>query len=94
MIERIVKMEFKSEHIKNFINIFVEVQPKIKAFEGCIDVELYQDDNFENILFTMSQWESTIALDEYRNSKLFQSTWPKVKSLFSNKAQAWSLNKI
>jgi len=94
MIKRIVKMEFKSEHIKDFINIFADVQSQIKDCDGCYEVELYQDEKFENILFTVSQWESTEALDAYRNSKLFQGAWPKVKSLFSNKAQAWSLNQI
>jgi len=94
MIERIVKMEFKSEHIKDFINIFAEVQSDIKACEGCIEVQLYQDETAENILFTISRWDSVKSLDAYRNSKLFQSTWPKVKILFSNKAQAWSLNKL
>ena len=41
MFTRIVKMEFKSEEVINFLSKFDIVKEKIRAFEGCTFLELY-----------------------------------------------------
>ena len=92
MITRIVKMTFKSEHINDFQQIFHESQNLIKAFDGCIRLELMKDIEDENTFFTISHWESKEYLDSYRSSYLFKNTWSKVKPLFAEKALAWSLS--
>jgi quinol monooxygenase YgiN len=92
MITRIVKMTFKSEHINDFQQIFHESQNLIKAFDGCIRLELMKDIDDENTFFTISHWESKEYLDSYRSSYLFKNTWSKVKPLFAEKALAWSLS--
>lgn len=92
MITRIVKMTFKSEYINDFKQIFHESQNLIKAFDGCIRLELMKDNDDENTFFTISLWESKEYLESYRNSYLFKNTWSKVKPLFSEKALAWSLS--
>jgi quinol monooxygenase YgiN len=92
MITRIVKMTFKSEHINDFQQIFHESQNLIKAFDGCIRLELMKDIDDENTFFTISHWESKAYLDSYRSSYLFKNTWSKVKPLFAEKALAWSLS--
>jgi quinol monooxygenase YgiN len=84
MITRIVKMTFKSEHINDFQQIFHESQNLIKAFDGCIRLELMKDIDDENTFFTISH--------SYRSSYLFKNTWSKVKPLFAEKALAWSLS--
>ena len=43
MFTRIVKMEFKSEEVVNFLSKFDMVKEKIRAFDGCAFLELYQD---------------------------------------------------
>ena len=45
MFTRIVKMEFKKEKIPTFLINFEKVKEKIRAFEGCSYLELYQDKN-------------------------------------------------
>ena len=55
MFTRIVKMEFKSEEVINFLSKFDIVKEKIRAFEGCTFLELYQDKNNKNIFFTYSK---------------------------------------
>lgn len=92
MITRIVKMTLKPENIDGFKQIFYESQKLIKAFDGCIHLELMKDISNECIYFTISHWESVESLNIYRDSYLFKNTWSKVKPLFSEKALAWSLS--
>lgn len=91
MITRIVKMTFKKENTDEFIKIFEETKLLIKSFEGCLRLELLKDQSNNFTFFTISHWNSEEDLEQYRNSYLFKSTWSKVKPLFSEKAQAWSL---
>ena len=92
MITRIVKMTFKPEKLENFKEIFNESQRLIKAFDGCVRLDLRKDLNDECTFFTISHWNSEDDLESYRNSYLFKNTWSKVKPLFAIKAQAWSLS--
>jgi len=94
MLVRIVKMEFKPENVAAFLPIFDKHKLKIRAFAGCQFLELYQDKNQRNIFFTYSYWENEQALENYRKSELFVQVWSKTKSLFKNKAQAWSVDKV
>ena len=94
MITRIVKMKFRSDKVAEFRELFEQQHTKIKAFRGCRDVTLYQDINEPSIFFTYSHWESEDALQEYRSSDVFRSIWTSTKALFSERAEAWSLNEI
>lgn len=91
MITRIVKMTLEPENISGFKTIFYELHKLIMAFDGCSHVELMKDVNNECIYFTISHWRNVEDLDAYRQSYLFKNTWSKVKPLFSEKAEAWSL---
>ncbi len=94
MILRIVKMTFKEDGILPFKALFDEVKFKIMAQEGCHHLELWQDFENKNVLFTYSHWESPIFLEKYRNSELFIDTWAKTKIHFSEPAKAWSVEKL
>ena len=91
MIKRIVKLTFRENEIEAFEKIFEESKNKIKAREGCYHVELLQSSDFPNIFFTFSLWENESALDAYRHSELFITTWAKTKVLFSEKPAAWTV---
>ncbi len=41
-----------------------------------------------------SHWESEFMLEKYRNSKILNSIWRKIKLYFRGKPKAWSLNSI
>jgi len=94
MIRRIVKMKFKEDNIQDFIEIFEKSKPAILNMKGCLCVELWKDNHNETIMFTISKWESIADLNNYRDTDFFKSTWKLTKSLFSEKAQAWSLDEI
>lgn len=89
---RIVKLTFKATHIEDFLNHFETVKEKINAFPGCQGMKLLQDKSNKNVFFTYSQWEKAEDLDNYRNSELFGEIWPLVKTWFSDKASAWSVD--
>jgi heme-degrading monooxygenase HmoA len=91
MITRVVKMTFKPESVQGFKEIFYASQKLIRAFDGCNRVDLMRDLNNECVFFTLSFWDSEEDLNAYRQSYLFKNTWSKVKPLFSEKAEAWSL---
>ncbi len=94
MITRLVKLDLSHDKAEKFKEIFDHYKEKIKAQEGCHHVELLQDKNDPSLFFTHSVWESEEHLNLYRKSELFGEVWPKTKTFFTNKAEAWSLNKI
>lgn len=87
-------MTFRPEEVDNFIAIFNASSSQIRAFPGCLHLELWRGKRKENVLFTFSRWESEDALENYRHSELFRSTWAKTKPLFAEKAGAWSVDTL
>ena len=94
MLIRIVKIEFREDLIPNFKALFAEVSPKIRNFEGCTHLELWQDQDNPSIVFTHSHWQSPKDLENYRQSDFFADTWSKTKKLFGEKPKAWSVERI
>lgn len=84
-------MQFKPENIDAFKTIFKNSRDKIRAMEGCQDVELLQDLKDPCVFFTYSLWDDEKQLNAYRNSELFAGVWAATKALFNDRAQAWSL---
>lgn len=93
MLIRIVKLSFKPENIPSFERIFETSKKGILAFEGCSLVELYQDLSDPCTFFTYSHWEGEEALEGYRNSEFFREVWGRTKTLFAQRAQAWSVER-
>ncbi|MEQ3662659.1 MAG: antibiotic biosynthesis monooxygenase family protein [Flavobacterium sp.] len=94
MFVRIVKLRFHKENIPAFLENFEEIKYKIRGFEGNLLLELYQDKNDNRTFFTYSYWETEEHLEAYRNSDLFKGVWSYTKTLFSDKPEAWSVDKI
>ncbi|UII76100.1 antibiotic biosynthesis monooxygenase [Flagellimonas sp. HMM57] len=94
MLIRIVKLTFKSENIASFKQIFETTKSGILTFEGCTLVELYQDLKNPCIFFTYSFWEKESDLENYRKSDFFKGVWGNTKTLFSEKPEAWSVEKV
>ena len=94
MIIRIVKLQFKEEELESFLTYFDGICHQIRNFEGCQKLEMLQQTNQPNVIFTYSNWDSEDALENYRVSELFQTFWAVAKAKFSGKPEAWSLNKI
>lgn len=91
MLVRIVKLTFKPENSASFEAMFNEVKKTIRGFEGCLRLELHQTIDRPNIYFTYSYWKDEAALENYRNSNFFKTTWARTKTLFGSKPEAWSV---
>ena len=94
MFVRIVKMTFKEEAVEEFLTTFENVKQDIRNSSGCRLLELYRDKAMPQVFFTYSYWETEAHLEDYRVSKLFCDTWAVTKPLFSQKAEAWSVDKV
>lgn len=92
MITRIVKMVFTENGKDEFLENFEKIKHKIRAFEGCGYLELWQDKSHANTFFTYSKWQSEDFLNAYRKSDLFVETWAFTKARFADKPQAWTID--
>lgn len=87
-------MTFREEEVQPFLALFEEVKEKIRNFEGCEHLELWQEKNKPNVMFTYSKWGQEDHLESYRNSELFKDTWMKTKAKFGDKPEAWSVEQL
>ncbi len=94
MLIRIVKLTLKPEHAAAFIAVASKHQSLIRAFEGCHHQEMLQVDDTPNTFLTYSKWDDANALNNYRNSTLFNSIWTTIKPWFAQKAEAWSTTEL
>lgn len=90
MIRRLVHMDFAPEHVETFLELFNSVADSIRAVDGCHELTLLQDVDHPGRMTTYSLWEDEAALEAYRDSELFRSTWAKTKVLFSGRPTAAS----
>lgn len=94
MIIRIVRMYFTSPGAEEFLQIFDHHKEAIRNFPGCSHLQLLRDPDDELCFTTLSHWQTEDDLERYRNSELFGQVWGQVKTLFSQRSQAFSLKKF
>ncbi|MDO1448739.1 putative quinol monooxygenase [Rhodocytophaga aerolata] len=94
MITRLVKMTFQVDQINTFIQLFEQSKYKIRQFSGCLHLELLRDSNKATIFYTYSIWTDEDALEQYRKSEFFRTTWAQTKVLFESKPEAVSLYQV
>ena len=87
-------MHFRPESLSDFLQLFDEVKQHIRNFPGCEELKLMQDAANPCVVYTYSRWNSEEALNRYRDSDFFATTWKKTKVLFAEKAQAFSLYQL
>ena len=76
-------MTFRPDALPVFLPLFDQTAPRIRAFPGCLHLELWQDERYPNILTTYSHWVDAPALAAYRESLLFRETWTRTRPLFA-----------
>lgn len=94
MIIRIVRMHFTEAGVDEFLEIFNANKQAIRNFPGCTHLELLKDADEPYTYTTLSYWKDDASLEAYRKSDLFASVWGRVKTLFSERSQAFSLEKF
>lgn len=94
MLIRFVRMTFQEDRLTDFLFIFDASKAQIRAFPGCRYLELIRDLDQPNVRMTHSRWESPEALEAYRQSDLFRTTWAATKVLFADKPMAFSTETV
>jgi quinol monooxygenase YgiN len=94
MLIRIVRMTFQEDKLADFHAIFDRSKQYIRTFPGNHQLDLLRDPNQPNVRITYSLWESADALEAYRQSELFRTTWAATKVLFAERAVAFSAEKL
>lgn len=94
MFIRIVKLSFHPEKIEEFLENFYNNKEFIRNYPGNMFLELYQDKDNKSVFFTYSFWNTEQDLENYRHSELFKGVWAFTKTLFNDKPEAWSVDKI
>ena len=87
-------MSFQEEKVEEFLAVFDLFKDQIRASEGCLHLQLWQDIHDRGTIFTYSHWKDEDSLNAYRNSDTFAEVWPKTKAFFRDKPQAWSINAV
>jgi heme oxygenase (mycobilin-producing) len=86
-------MHFTEAGVGEFLEIFRNNMTAIRAFEGCDHLELMMDIDDPLTYTTLSYWKDAESLEKYRKSELFGGVWGSVKTLFSERSQAFTLEK-
>lgn len=94
MIIRIVRMHLTDAGVEEFLDIFDRHKVAIRNFPGCMHLQLLKDAEDANCYTTLSHWSDPQSLENYRKSELFGQVWGRVKTLFSERTQAFSLEKF
>lgn len=94
MVTRIVKLQFKEEHISDFLHFFETIKHRVNEFPGCAGMRLIQDQYNPAIFMTYSQWEREEDLNLYRDSTTFGEVWPRIKPWFAAKPEAWTMGVV
>jgi quinol monooxygenase YgiN len=84
-------MHFTPAGVDEFLAIFKEHEEAIRNFPGCTYLALLRDADEPYTFATISHWRDAECLQKYRQSELFSSVWGRVKSLFAQRSQAFSL---
>jgi len=87
-------MHFTEAGVEEFLEIFHSNKIAIRNFDGCTHLQLLKDPDNELIYTTLSHWIDAQSLERYRKSELFASVWGRVKTLFAERTQAFSLVKF
>jgi heme-degrading monooxygenase HmoA len=87
-------MHFTEAGVEEFLEIFNQNKIAIRNFPGCTHLQLLKDTEDETIYTTLSHWTDEASLEAYRKSELFGSVWGRVKTLFAERTQAFSLKKF
>ncbi|MCY7360158.1 MAG: antibiotic biosynthesis monooxygenase [Rudanella sp.] len=94
MLIRIVRMTFQEDKLDAFQQIFNNSKTHIRAFPGCRHLQLLSDLDHPSVRMTYSHWDSPEALENYRQSELFRTTWATTKVLFADKPVAFSAGQL
>jgi len=87
MVQTISKIFVKEDGINEFIELFKEMINPTKKETGCIQYEMYQDEDDTTILIVLEQWESREHFNQHLESEHFKMIGPKMDRLTTRETE-------
>lgn len=94
MVQTVSKIFVKKDKVDELIELFKEMIEPTKKEEGCIQYEMYQDEEDATILIVLEQWESRENFDMHLQSEHFERIVPKMSELMVKETEMNLCNKI
>lgn len=81
MVQTVSKIFVKEDKVNELVELFKEMIEPTKKEDGCIQYEMYQDEEDPTILIVLEQWESRDAFDKHLQTEHFERIAPKMTEL-------------
>lgn len=78
MVKVVAKNFVKLNEVKNVLELAKQLVDLAVKEDGCIKYEMFQDENNENILTMIEEWESKEALKAHMASEHFKKIVPQM----------------
>lgn len=76
MVKVISRMKVKEDKGDTFIDLFKEMVEPTQKEEGCIQYEMYRDEDRPSILVVVERWETRDAFDHHLLTEHFEKIVP------------------
>jgi quinol monooxygenase YgiN len=81
MVKVISKTKVKADKVDAFIDLFKEMVEPTGKEEGCIQYEMYRDEDEPSILVAVEKWETRTAFDRHLLTDHFKRIVPAMSEL-------------
>jgi quinol monooxygenase YgiN len=81
MVKVIVKMILKENQINDLKTLVPELVAETRKESGCIQYQLIQDRDNNNIFFFVEEWDSSSSLEKHMNSPHFHRAMPRLEKI-------------
>jgi len=86
MIQAISKLFVKEGQSQEFADIFKEMIKPTREEQGCIQFEIFKDEQDDSMLFVLEKWETDDQFSNHINTEHFERVYPKLENLMSREA--------
>jgi len=87
VVQTISKIYVKQDSVNEFIELFKAMIEPTKKEAGCIQYDMYQDEEDATILIVLEQWESRESFDQHLESEHFKEIGPKMSELMAKESE-------
>lgn len=88
MLQTVSKIYVKEDQINEFIEVFRGMVDPTKKENGCIQYEMYQDEENPSTLIVLEQWGSRDDFDNHMKSEHLERILPKMGEFMRKEAEA------
>ncbi|MCY6370589.1 putative quinol monooxygenase [Clostridium ganghwense] len=87
MLQTVSKIYVKEEQINEFVEVFKGMIEPTKKEKGCIQYEMYQDEEKPSTLIVLEQWECREDFDNHMKSEHFERIAPKMSEYMTKETE-------